>query len=222
MGNIFRIDSPLMQTLSDIVDLVFLNILTIILCIPIVTIGAAVTALCDATARIHRDEGRIWYHYFRAFKSNFKQATGIWLIMLPIGALLCTSLLYYAYLELPGSKAFQVVTVMLAVMWALVITWVFPLQSRFENKVKETMRNALLCSLAYLPRSILAAVMNLIPWLVLYFATNLFVKIGYVWFALWFALAAYVNWKILDKPFKRLMGVEEEVPAKAEEAEEEE
>jgi len=215
--NPFRIDSPLMQMLSDIVDLILLNMLTIVCCLPIVTIGAATTALCDVTARIHRDEGRIWYHYFHAFKANFKQATAIWLIMLPLGVLLFLSMHYYAYLDLPAGSVFQVVTIMLAVLWAMVFTWVFPLQSRFENKVKETLRNALLCSLAYLPKTIFATALNLVPWLLLYFATNLFVKIGFIWITLWFALTIYVNWKILEKPFKRLMGEEDEVPAQTEE-----
>lgn len=211
--NPFRIDSPLMQTLSDIVDLMLLNMLTIICCIPIVTIGPAVTALCDVTYRIHRDEGRIWSHYFQAFKNNFKQALLIWLILLPIGVLVVSSVIAYSMLDIPANNVLQGLTLMMAILWAMEITWVFPLQSRFENTVRETLRNALLCSLAYLPRTVLATLMNLLPWLVLYYATNLFVKVGFIWFVLWFALAIYVNWKILDKPFKRLMGEEEELPA---------
>ena len=42
----------------------------------------------------------------------------------------------------------------MAFIWCAVTAWVFPLQSRFYNSVKNTFRNALLCALAYLPRTL--------------------------------------------------------------------
>ena len=41
----FNLDSPVMRFLTKVADLIILNILFLICCIPIVTIGAASTAL---------------------------------------------------------------------------------------------------------------------------------------------------------------------------------
>ena len=97
-------------------------------------------------------------------------------------------------------------------MWCIVVAWVFPLQAKFYNKVKETMRNALYCGIGYLPRTAMMVVMNMLPWVLLYYATSWFLQFGCVWIMIWFSLAAYVNCKLLEKPFERFTG-EETVPA---------
>ena len=45
MGRLFDLDSPLFSGLNKLADLIYLNILTLICCIPIITIGASMTAL---------------------------------------------------------------------------------------------------------------------------------------------------------------------------------
>jgi hypothetical protein len=42
---IFDLDSPLMNVLNKMADLMWLNILTLICCIPIITAGAAFTSM---------------------------------------------------------------------------------------------------------------------------------------------------------------------------------
>ena len=89
MGSIFNPDSSLMRGLGRLFDYVVLNMLTILCSIPIVTLGASVTAMYDVMGRMMRDEERgVFGDFFRAFRSNFKKATVIWLILLVIGALL--------------------------------------------------------------------------------------------------------------------------------------
>lgn len=205
MGRFFSFDSPLVTFLSKAVDLVILNVLTILCCIPVVTIGAAVTALYTATGRMRREEGSLVRDYFRAFRTNFKQATVLWLVFLIIGALLAYSLYFYACMEMTGRLALMAVTVMLFLLWNLVLAWVFPLLSRFDNTVGRTLHNAVLCSVAYLPRSLAMAVLNAVPWLLLFYATFFFLQSGLLWFAIWFSLAAYLNQGLLSKPFDRLI-----------------
>ena len=45
MKNLFGQEGPVMRAISDLSTLVFLNILTVIFCIPIVTAGASLTAM---------------------------------------------------------------------------------------------------------------------------------------------------------------------------------
>ena len=53
---LFNLDSPLMQFLNKVADLMWLNVLTLICCIPIVTVGPALTALHYMALKIARDE----------------------------------------------------------------------------------------------------------------------------------------------------------------------
>lgn len=81
MDKIFNLDSPVMQALNKVADLIWLNILTMVCCIPIITVGAALTAQHYVVLKMVRNrEGYITRSFFKSFKANFKQATCIWLI----------------------------------------------------------------------------------------------------------------------------------------------
>lgn len=204
MSKIFDPNAPLMQTLSRIADLVVLNVLCLICCIPIFTIGAAVTALYDAVGRLQRDEGGIYRAFFKALRSNFKQATIQWLLLVFCLVLLVTALWFYLNTDWYISTALLLMTFLLLIIWCAVTAWVFPLQSRFYNTVRETFQNALLCALAYFPRTLGMIVLNALPWVLLLAAPTLFFQLSIVFLLLWFALAAYWNLKLLQKPFQKL------------------
>ena len=80
-----NLDSPLMQGLGKMADLMWLNVLTLICCLPIVTIGASLTAMNYMALKIARNEEcYITRGFFKSFKENFRQATVIWLIFLVV------------------------------------------------------------------------------------------------------------------------------------------
>ena len=205
MGKLFNPDSPIMQGLIKLSDMVVLNFLCILCCIPIITIGAAVTALYDAMGRMMRDEGGIYKAYFKALKSNFKQATAQWLILLFTGALLAMCL--YFYQNIPGGmgRALLLISVLIAFIWCAVTAWVFPLQSRFYNSVKDTFRNALLCALAYLPRTLVMVVLNMLPWALALLYPVFFFRSSVIYIVIWFAMAASVNLQVIKKPFRKMI-----------------
>ncbi len=211
MGNIFNPDSSLMQGLSKITDIIVLNLLTVLLSIPVITAGAALAALYDATWRIVQDEGSVYRSFFRAFKSNFKQATVLWLIIVASGFVLGYCVMFYVQNEL---FPLVVVSAVLLLLWAVSVTWVFPLQSRFENKIWHTIKNSFLCGIGYLPRSLVMAVLKLLPWVVFLLATNTWIQMSFLWVAFWMAMTAYVSLMLLRKPFAKLMG--QEAPEKTE------
>ena len=53
---LFNLDSPVMVFLSKVANLMILNVLTIICCIPIFTAGAAITALYYVTIQMARGD----------------------------------------------------------------------------------------------------------------------------------------------------------------------
>ena len=205
MGKLFNLDSPVMQGLSKVADLIVLNLMTVLCSLPVITAGAARAALYDAVTRMLQDEGRLYSSYWNAFRSNFKKATLLWLIVLVVGCLLSLSVLFYLMQEITGGFVLLLLTGTALLLWAITAAWVFPLQARFENSVRGTLKNAVLCALAYLPRSLAMAVLNLLPLALFLFFPDIFLRIGFVWLSIWFALAAYLNCRILSKPMEKLI-----------------
>ena len=87
MGGFFSLDSKFMQVMSRVADLIILNVIYLVTCLPVVTIGAAGTALDTGGLRPGTvREGSLVKGYFRAFRDEFRQATLIWLFLLLFGA----------------------------------------------------------------------------------------------------------------------------------------
>ena len=81
--NILKPDSPVMDFISTIADLIILNLLFIICSIPIVTFGAAYSAkYYVAMKKVRGEDSGTIKPFFKAFKRNFKQSTLVWIIML--------------------------------------------------------------------------------------------------------------------------------------------
>ena len=83
MNRFFNMDNKFFVFMGRVADLLLLNFLCILCCIPVVTAGASITALYYVTLKMARDEeSYIARSFFRSFKQNFKQATIINIIML--------------------------------------------------------------------------------------------------------------------------------------------
>ena len=200
MGAFFSMDSKFMQAMSRIADLVTLNVLFLLSCVPLFTIGAASTAMYTVCFRFGTDrEQGVCRSYFRAFRENFKQGTILWLILalFLVTGFLNTFLLYS--LE-GGARYLFLLTGILLVLAALMFGYTFPLLSQFSNDVRSTLKNALFLSLGYLPRSIPVVVLNVFP---LALDLYVFLQAGFLWVFLYFSAAAYLNSLLLKKVFSR-------------------
>ena len=125
-----------MRGLSDAVDAIWINILMLVTSIPVITIGAALTAGHDAARRSLAGEGTVTRNYFAAFRSNFAKATGYWLIFGIAGAISVYSWIVLQITPLLIPKF------ALSIVWVIGFEWIWALQSRFENSFWRTLGNA--------------------------------------------------------------------------------
>lgn len=165
MDRLFSLNSPIIVFLTKVGGLMILNVLTILLCLPVITAGAALTALYYVTIRMVRDEETyIFQGYMKAFRENFRQSTVIWLVVLAVGGLLYYD--FFVVMQFPASalrSAGLVILTLVAVCFGVMAVYVFPVLSRFENTVKNTMKNAFLMGFFSLPRTILVLLIHLVP-----------------------------------------------------------
>ena len=83
MNRIFNMDNKFFTFMGRIADLIILNLLCIVCCIPIVTIGPAITAMFYVTMKMVRnEESYIVKGFFHSFKENLKQGIIINIIVL--------------------------------------------------------------------------------------------------------------------------------------------
>lgn len=209
MGKLFNLDSPFMQFLNKVADLMWLNVLTLICCIPIFTIGASLTAAHYAALKLKRnEEGYITREFFKSFKMNFRQATLIWLIALVFIIVLACD--FYIMGNSEGISYWIRVVIMAAgVLLTFTLTWVFAMQARFTNTIKSTIKNAFAFSILKFPRTILMIIVNLVP--VVLFVLDLRMFPIVLFFGI--SVPIYISAMLYNKVFKDL---EERIMARIE------
>ena len=198
---IFDLDSPLMNVLNKMADLMWLNILTLICCIPIITAGAALTSMHYVALKIVRnEESYITRNFFKSFKTNFRQATLIWLLLLLIAAILGGD---YYIITKSGMQFSQVLIVLIMAAGVLVICtslYVFPVLAKFDNTIMGTIRNAFIMSILQLPKTLVMLVMAFFP-LIIYLVSLRLIPIIFL-FGL--SLPAYASAMLYNKFFQKL------------------
>ncbi len=178
MGKIFDMDSPLMRFLNRMADMLILNFLMILCCIPIITIGAACTAMHYVLLKIVRDEeGYLVKGFFKSFVRNFKQATIAWLLMLVVIAVYLGDWLIFNYSGVEFPKALVIAVVAVGAVAFLISLYVFPLMARFENTVRNTFKNAAILAFANLPKTLGMAVLYALPLIIGYFSAYSYIFI---------------------------------------------
>lgn len=199
---LFNIDSPMMQALSKIADLFILNLLFMVCCIPIITIGTSLTALYTVTLKTARnEESYVFRSFFKAFKDNFKISTLSWLILLIAGTILFVDFRYAVVFPEPYNHIIRVATVFLSILYLLLITYLFPYIARFENTLKDSFKNAFLLSVTHLLYTFLFLVIGVLA-IVLTFLLD-FQVIGFLWIVIGFSGLAYINSMLFRRIFAK-------------------
>ena len=149
MGELFNLENGFFRGISKLVDCIFVSLLWIIGCIPIVTIGASTTALYYTVHKvIHQEHGYIFHEFKHAFISNFKKSTITWLILLCVGAFLGSDAYLTYQLKQQGDKVGNVfyLILLLLLLELIVFIFVFPYIARFEDNTKRIFKNAFFLS----------------------------------------------------------------------------
>lgn len=198
MRDFFNADNILFRFLSLFCDLMLLNALFLISCIPIITIGPALTSLYYVALKLVRKQyPSIAADYIRTFKKHFKQSILLWIPILLALAFFITDL-YVIYFKIPDTyEMFQIPVWIFLFVIISIIAYAFPLIGTYPDTTKSTVKNALLISFANLPTTIFIIVIHLLiirfaltssTQLIMVFSIILFVGYGFLgyFFSLFF------------------------------------
>ncbi len=157
-------DSKFMAVLNKISDVMILNLITLVMCVPIITAGAALTAkdyMCYKLVK--NEEGGILKGFFHSFKQNFKQATIIWLVMMVVMGIAGFDMLFAYGLEGEGTGIVRAIMMAAGFFVFIACIMIFPVLARFDNTIKGTVKSGIHMTVAILPRAVLMGILYIIP-----------------------------------------------------------
>ena len=173
---VFDINGKFFKTLTKAGDFIILTLLAMVCSIPVITIGASLTAVFYAALKMARDEeGYVWKEFFKSFKQNLKQSILIELIL----------------------AAFAAIGILIVL--AAVVLYVFPVLAKFDNTVFATIKNALVLCMHHLPQTIS---MMIATYGLIYF-TMQYVGIMFISIPLIFYIDSFIFSRILQQYVKK-------------------
>lgn len=163
MNQLFHENSPVVLFLNRFFDLLILNWIFLLTCLPIVTIGPAITALYSVTLKLANSESPyISRTFFHSFRKNFKGSILLWLPLL-FGLLFFGTDLYIVHTQLDESLLFLQYPIWFFLFCLIsIIIYAFPTFAIYDNSLAKTTKNALLLSLSNLPLTIFVVVLIVI------------------------------------------------------------
>ena len=165
---LFSMDGKFLNFFNRITDLIILNLLWILCCLPVFTIGAATSALYQVTLQMAEDrEAYIAKSFFYAFRENFRQATISWLICLIAMLVLLTDLSVVSHFFAGSSTFFSVPFFMLAFLLFCVVLYIFPVIAYFKNSLEKIFINSFRLALGNFTTTLQLLFLSLLPALVL-------------------------------------------------------
>ncbi|MGL6198382.1 MAG: YesL family protein [Lachnospiraceae bacterium] len=188
------------RTMSRVFDFVVLHLLWLICSLPLVTIGASTTALYTVTLKMAKgQEGYIVKNYFKAFKENFVQATKLWAVMIGMGVWLLFLIRVCMYGGGAALKMIALFLVSLLFLWAITIVYLFPIQAKYENSTWNTLKNAFICAVKYLPYSICMLGVIVVPVVLTGFVASIFPVMITFWMFCGSSVISYINAILFNK-----------------------
>lgn len=211
MNRFFNMENPVFMFLGRLADIMLLNIIFLITCIPIVTIGSAWTALSYMTMKMVRnEESYIVRGYFKSFKQNFKQSTLMWLIVLVFSFLLFLDFRILNTLNATtGTNVLRVGVWTVCIIAMMVLSYLFPLVAKFYNTIKNTFINAFLMSIRHLPQTVIMIAIPIIAIVVTFLNNWTFTYGILVWLMFGFTLISMAKSWFLVKIFDNYIPDEE-------------
>ncbi len=201
-GKIFNYEGPFFKFLNTFANIVILSVITVVCCLPVFTFGPAVRALYVVCLKLVRnEEGYVTKDYFRSFRSNFGQNVVLGLLVLLVLGVFGGGV--YSFL-LIGAAYHIIIKIGFGFAALIVIStvlWIFPMQSRFTNPIKQTVKLSFWLAVTKFPKTLLMLVIWLfIPACVLFISGNFLPLIVLAEFG----TAAYFSAEVYDGLFREL------------------
>ena len=211
MFGLFNEDNFLHIALMRVWEIVLTNLLFILCCIPLVTIGPAFTALYHCTLKMVK--GNLtgsFKTFFRAFKQNFKQSIIVWLVTLVMIFVLFANYQFLTFQAGAMSQMLLYLTAIIGLFVAMMTLYIYPVIATFEGTLKMQLKNAFLFSWMKFFKTLIMLIIWGMPLAMTFIDVQLQPLYVFCWFFFGFSTIAYICSFMLYKMFKPYLPEEEE------------
>ena len=201
---IFSLESPIVQKLSFFFDFMMINMIYILCCVPIVTIGAARAALftCGKLWAEKEDAGMLVF--LKAFFKNLKTATPVWIVMALVGAFLAWDVFLLLNNAFPAEWLMWVVLVIPCFFYVVVSSQLFQMVAHYNCTVRQYLKNALLVGIAHPLCLIVNIGLAIMPYFTLFYNFSMFLQLTLVWILGIFSFQGYLSGLMSKKFYQRM------------------
>lgn len=135
--------NPVIDFINTLCNFFVLNLVFLITCIPVFTIGCSLSSLYYVMSKETKGEyGYLVRTYIREFKRNFKNGTLAFLPFLGTGCMIVFNLLFWPIRGTALSSGITGLLIAFSVIWLIVFHYTFPLVGRFVNTPVNSIKNA--------------------------------------------------------------------------------
>ena len=174
MGNLFNMDNAFFRFMGKLFDVVALNLVFIIVCIPLVTIGPAISALYYASVKsIRRDRSYPIKEFFKAFKRDFKQSFIVGLILVLAAAIIYVDIRFVVDYIKNDFTAMRYVYLVIGLVISFISVYIFPLISRFSLKISGLFRLSFYLAIRHLLTTIVSIILLFGGFVLVYISAGL-------------------------------------------------
>lgn len=207
MNRLFNLDNPVFQFLNKVADVMIINLFFLILCIPVVTIGPATSAMYYVTLKhVRGEEGYVTRDFFHSFKSNLKQGILMTIGAIVLGLILGLDIQFFRSMGTTMGNVLFMFFVVMTVFFVVILTYLFPILAKFDNTTKRLLLNAFVLSIRHFPSTIIILLTTVAGALALYIApVSIFIIFGAV---------AYLNSYFFARIFDKYVPQEDKEPEK--------
>lgn len=188
-----------LDVVNTLCNYIVLNLVFLATCVPVFTIGSALVSLYTVTMREARGEyGYLVRPYLTEFRKNLKRGTGMWAIIAGVAALGIFGIAFWYSLGSAVSGAAMVILIIVLIMIFAAAQYAFPLLARFDDTVKQTLKNAMGLAFSELKYTILLAGIDLLVVSLAYVASPVRIILLIFGFAFTALLKAHILIKVFE------------------------
>lgn len=201
--------NPVLDFVNTLCNFIVLNLVFLITCLPVITIGTALASLYCVTLKEARGEyGYLVRTYIKEFRSNLKSGTSAFAILFVLAAVLLFSLFFWNSMGTLLGTALTALLAVALIAWFVTCTYTFPLIARFENTTRQTLKNAFALAISNGKATLALLLIDALVFFFCFFLPPM--KLLMVLFG--FAFVAYCHSFVLKKvfaPYEEAQGIQD-------------
>jgi len=201
MKNGFEIENPFFAFMGALADVVIVNILFLICSVPVITMGASMSAMYQTMQKMR--EGRmpsVFSCFIGAFRSSVKKSIPVWMLQLATGILLFFDLSFVGMM--PKAAAWNMIGMViggLLLLWMMVSCYLIPAAVYEGKKIRPALAQSLYLAVRNLPCTMAMVVLNSIPFVCLVLGMSYIGRITPIYMIAGFGITAYINTMLLER-----------------------